>query len=80
MKHPCFNEETRTDCSRRHAGCAVDCPDWAAYVKERDAEYERRKIQFEVDSISYDGIRKAQERRLKKEMNRQRSRHRGGLD
>lgn len=78
MKNPCFNRETRTDCPRRHAGCAVDCPDWAAYVKERDAEYERRKIQFEVDSISYDGMRKAQARYIKREINRQRSKRKGG--
>lgn len=48
MKNPCFNEETRTDCPKRCAGCAVNCPEWAAYVKERDAEYERRKIESDV--------------------------------
>ena len=80
MKNPCFNEETRTDCPKRRAGCAVDCPEWAAYEKERNAEYERRRIQFEVDSISYDGIRKAKERYIKREMNRQRSHRKGGSD
>lgn len=80
MKNPCFDKETRTDCPRRHSGCAVDCLDWAAYEKARNEEYERRRVKFEVDSISYDGIRKAQERYIKREMNRQRSRRRGGLD
>lgn len=77
MKNPCFNKETRTDCPKRCAGCAVNCPEWATYEKERNAEYERRRIQFEIDSISYDGIRKAQERYIKREMNRHRSHRKG---
>lgn len=42
MDSPCYNRETHTDCPRRHSGCAVDCPDWAAYCVERDKDYERR--------------------------------------
>lgn len=51
MKNPCFNEETRTDCPKRCAGCAVNCPDWAKYVEERNAEYARRQEQAEIDRI-----------------------------
>lgn len=42
MNPPCFNAETHTDCPRRHSGCAIDCPDWAAYVAERDKKYDQR--------------------------------------
>lgn len=34
---PCTRE-----CTRRSAGCAVTCPDWAAYTARRDAEYAAR--------------------------------------
>lgn len=42
MKIPCYNTETQTDCPKRHSGCAVDCPEWAAYCEERDKDYEKR--------------------------------------
>ena len=42
MDSPCYNRKTHTDCPKRHAGCAIDCPDWAAYCSERDKEYEER--------------------------------------
>ena len=42
MTAPCFNAETHTDCPRRHAGCAVDCPEWAKYSAETTKEYKRR--------------------------------------
>lgn len=31
-QHPCGK-----GCPRRCVGCAVHCPEWAAYVKEREA-------------------------------------------
>lgn len=79
MKNPCFNEETRTDCPKRCAGCAVSCPDWAAYVKERDAEYERRKEQADIDWIVHRGLDKAFERRMKKDNHYKRT-HRSHAD
>ncbi len=42
MKNPCYKKETRTDCTKRHPGCGATCKDWADYVAERDAEYDRR--------------------------------------
>lgn len=42
MDRPCFDKKTHTDCPKRHSGCAIDCPEWAAYCVERDKEYERR--------------------------------------
>ena len=57
MTSPCFDEKTRQDCPRRHAGCAATCPEWAEYEKQRNARYE------EVERISkntetYHAIRK----------------------
>lgn len=76
MKNPCFNEETRTDCPRRCSGCAVSCPDWAAYVKERDAEYERRKIESDVGSIMLSSRNHTMELRMRRDIHYKRS-HRG---
>lgn len=45
MNNPCFDEKTRKSCPDRHCGCAIKCERWAAYVAERDAEYERRYIE-----------------------------------
>jgi hypothetical protein len=55
MSHPCFDEKTRTDCPRRHCGCAVDCPDWAAYQKEREESYKKRARELEADRAIIDG-------------------------
>lgn len=30
---PCFDEATRTDCTKRHVGCRADCPEWQAWEK-----------------------------------------------
>ena len=39
MDCPCYNKLTKTSCPDRIEGCAVTCPKWAAYVKERDKNY-----------------------------------------
>ena len=49
MDNPCYDKTTKTDCPKRHPGCGADCPDWAAYVVERDAEYIRRHLQYNQD-------------------------------
>lgn len=38
MKQPCPK-----DCPRRAAGCGITCPDWQAYVNERNAGYEAKQ-------------------------------------
>lgn len=53
MKSPCFNTSSRTDCPRRHVGCAATCPEWAKYVESRSVDYEDRKRKC----ISQDFIR-----------------------
>lgn len=47
--NPCYDKETKTDCPRRHAGCAVDCPEWAKYSEERAAEYKKRAENHEIE-------------------------------
>lgn len=49
MSHPCFDEKTKTDCPRRHAGCAVNCPEWAAWEKERAERYKQHARDLEAD-------------------------------
>ena len=80
MKPPCFNEETRTDCPKRHAGCAVNCPDWAKYVEARDAEYERRKQETAITSAMLDRRNKSLEKRYRRDMHYKRSHRRGHID
>ena len=80
MKNPCFNEETRTDCPKRHAGCAVDCPDWAAYVKERDEEYARRKNLSAVNCAMYNSRSKLYKKIVMGKVRSGRSHRRGGMD
>lgn len=62
MINPCFDEATKTDCPGRHAGCAVDCPAWAEYVRARNAEYEKKRIENDTKTFLMDG----QARRSKK--------------
>lgn len=45
MSNPCFDDKTKQSCADRHCGCAIKCEKWAAYVAERDAEYERRYME-----------------------------------
>ena len=63
-EHPC-----KKDCPDRAAGCGATCPDWQKYVKERDAEYEQRKKQHELNQMFFDAkikvIRKSFNRRKK---------------
>ena len=54
MKQPCYNSETHSDCPRRHSGCAIDCPDWAAYCAERDKGYEKRADEILAKAATYD--------------------------
>lgn len=36
-QNPCYYCESRT------ATCRLECPEWAEYVNERDADYEKQK-------------------------------------
>lgn len=51
IPRPCYDEATKTDCPRRHCGCAVDCKEWADYVEKREEMYHERKIVSDVDAI-----------------------------
>ena len=35
------------DCPDRKAGCAINCEKWKAYLVERNANYEKRREDFE---------------------------------
>ena len=50
-KNPCGKE-----CPRRAVGCAVSCPDWAEYVKERNKDYEKRKEKCKQSEAVTDGF------------------------
>lgn len=80
MKNPCFNEETRTDCPKRCAGCAVNCPEWAKYVEERNEEYRRRKIQTDADCVIWDGRSKMYKRLAMQKLQSGRSHRKSSVD
>lgn len=60
-KSPCAK-----DCPKRHAFCGSECPEWAAYVKQRDARYD--EIQKAHDTYAY--IKMAQEKQRKENKRR----------
>ena len=41
MDNPCYNRQTKTDCSDRHAGCAAGCSRWATHCEKRNEQYEK---------------------------------------
>ena len=43
LKNPCYDVKTKTNCPRRCAECGVTCPEWLAYVEERNNLYERKE-------------------------------------
>lgn len=50
-KQPCHR-----DCPKRKPGCGATCPDWAAYIKERDEEYQRRLDACKVSEAIRDSV------------------------
>lgn len=48
MKNPCYNEVTKTGCPKRAAGCAINCPEWAKHVEEREARYREKKATGDI--------------------------------
>ena len=49
MINPCYDKKTKTDCHERRCGCAVTCPKWAAYAKEKDEYYKKLKIKRDAE-------------------------------
>jgi hypothetical protein len=54
VKSPCYDEVTKTGCPRRCAGCSVNCSDWAAYVKDRDAQYKKKLEEAKIKRAVHD--------------------------
>ena len=50
MAGPCYDRATRTDCPRRAAWCQLTCPEWAAYIAQRDKAYEARRKKSDAES------------------------------
>lgn len=46
IKPPCGKS-----CPRRGAGCHASCPEWAAYVVERDKDYDNRSYPSCIASL-----------------------------
>ena len=45
----------KRDCPERKAGCGTTCERWQAYVKKRNADYEKRRKQREFDEVCFEG-------------------------
>lgn len=50
VKPPCGKS-----CTRRTVGCHASCPEWAAYVAERDKDYENRADIIRINDAIHDG-------------------------
>ena len=48
QENPC-----KPDCPRRRGGCAIDCPEWAAFVADRQQIYAARKAKAETCCNTY---------------------------
>lgn len=66
MSTPCYNQETHTDCPKRHSGCAINCPEWAAYCAERDKEYKKRAETNKKNVLLNTAIDKRTAKKLRK--------------
>lgn len=76
MDSPCYDVERKIDCPRRCAGCSVECPDWAKYVAERDADYDKRLAESTAKTSYYADV----DRRMKKFLKRKKTRYRSTYD
>lgn len=68
MNSPCYDTIKHIDCPDRKAGCAVNCPKWAAYVKARDEEYKAKQAQRAVDGVLIKGAARYREYAAKAKM------------
>lgn len=50
IKPPCGKS-----CPRRVAGCHASCPEWAAYLVERDKDYRNRADIMRINDAIHDG-------------------------
>lgn len=66
VKHPCYDERKKKDCPDRSMDCHITCKKWREYEQERNAEYDKRKI--EAASRPEFGIR--QQRAIARRMKR----------
>ena len=44
MKNPCYDEKTKTECSKRRVGCRSECAEWQDYLVERGRIYDARNF------------------------------------
>lgn len=60
--HPCAK-----DCPRRTATCRINCPDWAEYVVNRNADYEQdRKSKDAMYARYQNAVHERVEKRTRK--------------
>ena len=74
FENPCYDRNAKTSCPRRHEGCAVDCPEWAEYLKKRDAEYKKRDEMFKVENIRLCNLNKIEHKAQLRYLRKRRSR------
>lgn len=77
---PCYNEQTKTDCPDRCAGCSAHCDRWAEYVAARDTEYTRR-FRASVGDQTYKDLKSNRIYKIRKAQDRLKNRfgrHSGG--
>lgn len=68
IQSPCYDKKLKKDCPRRCAGCADNCPEWAAYVAERDELYKKRKVETAGVAPLYGGAIRNETKKLRRKI------------
>lgn len=66
MKNPCYDEKTKTECSKRRVGCRSECAEWQDYLVERGRIYDARNFVREGSNMAADICHRRRERMRKK--------------
>lgn len=56
LESPCYDRLTQTDCPDRTEGCSTHCDRWKKYERLRNATYEKKNRERELD-LDYDDLR-----------------------
>ena len=76
-KAPCYNDETKTDCPRREAGCHSHCEKWKEYEALRNEEYRQRRIRCDAVGAAIDSRERAIGKKYNKSLRWHRCNKRG---
>ena len=66
LKNPCYDEETGTDCTKRHVGCHETCNRWKIYTTLKAVERKQRIKKKHDSAAVYDAYQSERSARIRK--------------